>query len=94
MRSTGREGKAEMRSGGSIPYNRTHSDGLGISLCLHDELQAVRKERDCKLFKCLISFSDSILPVLMLFMCWIHITCFFFYIIDDQLSSDLLSIQL
>lgn len=43
-----------MRSGGSI--SGTHSDGLGLSLCLHDKLQAARKERDCKLFNCLKFF--------------------------------------
>lgn len=43
-----------MRSGGSVSGNkqstcsRTHFDGLGLSLSLHDQLQAARKITDYK----------------------------------------------
>lgn len=47
---------------------RTHSDGLGLSLGLHDKLQAARKERE--ITNCLKRFYIQFSP--SWFRCWMY----------------------
>ena len=73
-----------MRSGGRVSGNKqdtcstTHFDGLGLSLSLHDQLQAAKKITDCKLV-------HSVKSLIFNFVIYI---CFF---ISVQLSSELCS---